>query len=84
MYMVPRIITYKNVRPKIRACKLIQFIDKFKYLKNDTYIEFEMFWNKSKLGSVALVETEGVAHAMGVVCEKAGQGLAHFLGDMMY
>ena len=37
-----------------------------------------------KLGSVALVETEGVAPAMGVVCEKAGQGLAHLLGDMMY
>ena len=40
--------------------------------------------NKPKLGNVALVETEGVAPAMGVVCEMAGQGLAHFLGDMMY
>ena len=69
---------------KIRGCKLKQFIDKFKYLKNYTCMEFEMFWNKSKLGSVALVVTEGVAHVMGVVCEKAGQGLAHLLGDMMY
>ena len=64
---------------------MIQF--KFKYLKYDKNMHtwsLKCSKTNQKLGSVALVETEGVAPAMGVVCEKAGQELAHLLGDMMY